>query len=159
MKINGLGFLAGTWLGNGIAQYPTIETIDYKEELIFQMIDEFPVLHYEQKTWVQNDNGLFEKPIFWESGFIIEKENETFQLCNAQKSGRMEILNGTLIQLNKNQFELSLNSENIYNDPRIIKSVRIFSLTENVLTYELLMLTNNNSGFDIHLKASLKRQS
>ena len=159
MKINELGFLAGTWMGNGIAHYPTIETVDYREELIFQMNDEFPVLHYEQKTWIKNDNGLFEKPIFWESGFIIEKDDETIQLCNVQKSGRIEILNGFLIRPNENQFELSLNSENIYNDARMIKSSRKFTFRENDLTYELFMSTNNNPGFDMHLKASLKMKS
>lgn len=49
MKIAELNFLIGTWKGKGIAQYPTIDSIEYAEELVFQMNDEFPVLHYEQK--------------------------------------------------------------------------------------------------------------
>lgn len=159
MKINDLNFLVGIWEGKGTAQYPTIQTVDYQEELVFRKNDEFLVLHYEQKSWIKNNNGLFEKPIFWESGFIIKKNDKTLQLCNVQMSGRMEILSGSLNQLNKNHCEVFFNSENIYNDPRMIRSGRKFTFKENVLDYELFMSTNSNPGFDMHLRATLKKQN
>ena len=159
MSIKDLDFLRGKWKGKGIAQYPTIQSVEYLEELFFQMNDEFPVLHYEQKTWIQNNNGLFEKPIFWESGFIIEKENSVFELCNVQKSGRMEILKGSLISTSKNHFEILFKSTNIFNDERMIKSGRKFTFSEKEISYELYMSTNNNAGFDQHLEALLKKQT
>ena len=158
MNIRDLNFQIAFWKGKGIAQYPTIQTVEYDEELTFQRNDEFPVLHYEQKTWIQNYGGLFEKPIFWESGFIIEKENLEFDLCNVQKNGRLEILIGSIVGESKNHFEILFKSTDIFNDEQITKSGRNFTFTERELKYELFMSTNNYFRFDLHLKAVLAKK-
>jgi len=50
MEIDKLNFLKGIWKGRGIAQYPTIQTVDYMEELVFKKDDDFQLFFYEQKT-------------------------------------------------------------------------------------------------------------
>ena len=158
MSIEKLNFISGKWIGKGLAEYPTIEKAEYSEELIFQANDFFPVVHYEQKTGIKNADGLFTKPIFWESGFIIEKENDLLELCNVQKSGRMEILTGTFKKISEDQFEIVFESSNVINDERMIRSGRKFIFSENELFYELHMSTKNNFPFDLHLRASLTKQ-
>jgi THAP4-like, heme-binding beta-barrel domain len=159
MSIKKLSFLAGTWAGKGLAEYPTIETVEYFEELNFQVNELFPVIHYEQRTWVKNEGDLFTKPIFWESGFIIEKENDFLELCNVQKSGRMEILSGKITELSESRYEILFKSLNIYNDNRMIRSGRKYVFSENTLSYELKMSITNTPDYDKHLGATLTKQS
>lgn len=158
LNIGNLSFLVGTWKGNGAAQYPTIKTVEYSEELIFKQMEGFDVLQYEQKTWVESEKGNFNKSIFWDCGFIINKENNNLEFCSTQKSGRMEILSGKLIQPAEDFYEVSFNSKAIYNDKNLIKSGRKFIFSNSSLQYELWMSISKNQNYDIHLKASLKKQ-
>ncbi len=157
MNIEDLNFLVGTWKGKGIAQYPTIETVEYSEEFTFQKMRDFNVLQYEQKTWVENEKGIFNKPIFWDCGFLVEKEDNNFEFCSTQKSGRMELLYGKLIQKDKNTYEITFKSKAIYNDEQTVKSGRTFLFSKSSIKYELWMSTTNHPNYDIHLKASLKK--
>ena len=157
MEIDKLNFLKGTWKGRGIAQYPTIQPVDYIEELVFKKDDDFQLFFYEQKTWIMNEEGKFNKSIFWESGFIIDK-GEYLELCNVQKSGRMEILIGKLNYLSDdNKIEIYFRNKNIFNDERMISSGRKFIISESEIKYELHMSTSKNLNYDIHLNASLRK--
>jgi len=103
--------------------------------------------------------GKFNKSIFWESGFIIDR-GEYLELCNVQKSGRMEILIGKLNNSsNDNKVEIYFRNKNIFNDERVISSGRKFIISESEIKYELHMSTNNNPNYDIHLNASLRKVS
>ena len=52
--------------GNGNGKFPTINSFSYKEVLTFNIDGLNDLIHYEQKTWlVDNDT-----PSHWESGFI-----------------------------------------------------------------------------------------
>ena len=158
MEIDKLNFLTGVWKGKGVAQYPTIQTVDYTEELVFKKQDIFNVLFYEQKTWVKNEAGIFNKPIFWESGFLIDK-GKYIELCNVQLSGRMEVLIGELINSAENKFEINFLDKNIFNDERMIRSGRRVAFSETEINYEVMMSTRVNLDFNIHLKAELKKLS
>ncbi|MGA9293410.1 MAG: FABP family protein [Ignavibacteriaceae bacterium] len=149
--------LLGRWNGYGVAQYPTIKKEDYFEELIFSHNEESSFLHYEQKTWIKNEKGKFEQPIFWETGFLITLEVEnSFELCNAQKSGRIEVLSGKLSHTNGINF-IDFKSKNFANDEKLIDTSRKFRFTDKELNYELWMSIKNNKNFDIHLKANLRK--
>lgn len=157
IAITDLGFIVGKWEGTGLAEYPTMTPVDYEEGLVFTRNDKDPVIHYEQRTWIKSsgeDNG---NPVFWESGFIIDKGDGAFELVSAQRSGRVEILRGDAKPSDGNGIEIDLSSVMISNDPRMIKSERKFRFLENVIDYELLMSTTENPGFDRHLRARLRR--
>ena len=158
MIINTLKFLEGLWRGKGIAQYPTIQKTDYIEELVFKKDNDSQILFYEQKTWTKNDSKIFNKIIFWESGFLIDK-SKYIELCNVQKSGRMEILTGELLSSSNNIIEIYFRNKNIFNDERVISSGRKFITSESEIKYELWMSTNNNVKYDMHLSASLTKIS
>jgi hypothetical protein len=157
MDIDKLNFLTGVWKGKGVAQYPTIQTVDYTEELVFKKQDILNVLFYEQKTWVKNEAGIFNKPIFWESGFLIDK-GKYIELCNVQLSGRMEVLIGELINSADNKFEINFLNKNIFNDERMIRSRRRVAFSETEINYEVMMSTKENLDFNIHLKAVLNKE-
>lgn len=149
--------LLGRWNGYGVAKYPTIKAEDYFEELLFSTFEESSFLHYEQKTWIKNEKGKFEKPIFWETGFLraLEEEN-SFELCNAQKSGRIEVLRGKLSKKNDTNY-LDFKSKIFANDQKLIDTLRKFEFTYKKLSYELWMSIKSNENFDIHLKADLNK--
>ena len=102
ISISDLTYIAGTWEGSGHAEYPTIQPIDYREELIFTLNKKDLVIHYEQRTWIKSSDERHNEPIFWESGFFIDKNNGLFDLVSAQKTGRMEILRGSARRIDKN---------------------------------------------------------
>jgi hypothetical protein len=149
--------LLGKWSGYGLAQYPTIKSEDYFEELIFGSNEETSFLHYIQKTRIKDEKGNFKKPIFWETGFIraLEEEN-SYELCNAQKSGRIEVLSGKISQKNGVTF-FDFNSKILANDQKLINTLRKFIFTDKELNYELWMSIKNNENIDMHLKAKLNK--
>ena len=157
ITIADLGFIVGKWEGIGLAEYPTIATVDYDEGLVFTRNDKDPVIHYEQRTWVRSSDENNGHPIFWESGFVIDKGEGLFELVSAQKSGRVEILRGSPIKSDGNIIEVDFTSVSISNDARMIKSGRRFRFLENIIDYELQMSTTANPAYDRHLKARLKR--
>lgn len=157
IAISDMGFIIGKWEGAGHAEYPTITSVDYEEGLVFTRNDKDPVIHYEQRTWIKSSGEDDGRPVFWESGFIIDKGEGVFELVSAQRSGRVEILRGSAQRSNGNGIEIDFSSVMISNDPRTIKSGRRFRFLENIIDYELHMSTIENPGYDRHLKARLRR--
>jgi THAP4-like, heme-binding beta-barrel domain len=157
ITIADLGFILGKWEGAGLAEYPTMASVDYDEGLVFTRNDRDPVIHYEQRTWIKSSDENNGHPVFWESGFIIDKGEGLFELVSAQKSGRVEILRGESKNADGGGIEISFNSVSILNDVRLLKSGRRFRFMENVIDYELQMSTTQNPSYDRHLRARLKR--
>lgn len=157
VTINDLAFIVGKWERTGLAEYPTITSVDYDEGMVCTRNDKDPVIHYEQRSWIRSsgeDNG---RPVFWESGFIIDKGDGLFELVSAQRSGRIEILRGRAKEADGGGIGVDFASLMIYNDPRVTKSGRFFRFRANLIDYELHMSTTENPSFDRHLKARLGR--
>ncbi len=157
ITIADLGFIVGKWEGTGLAEYPTIASVDYDEGLVFTRNDKDPVIHYEQRTWIKSSDENNGRPVFWESGFIIDKGDGLFELVSAQKSGRVEIMRGDAKTADGGGIEIAFNSVSILNDARLLKSGRRFRFLENVIDYELQMSTTENPAYDRHLRARLQR--
>ncbi|MCG3119826.1 MAG: hypothetical protein ALAOOOJD_02359 [bacterium] len=148
-------YIVGRWKGSGRAEYPTIASLDYREELIFTVNPKDPVIHYEQRTWVKSLDERNDEPLFWESGFLIDKGNGLFELVSAQKSGRIEILRGNAERTNEGTLKLHLVSVAILNDDRMIRSGRLLHFQREILDYELEMSTTQNGTYQKHLAARL----
>jgi hypothetical protein len=155
-QIEKLSALIGTWKGRGVAEFPTIETTQYFEELKFSFVEIDPAIYYEQKTWFI-DNDQKGAPLHFEFGFILPKDNGIYEMNNAQKNGRTEVLSGNLSMFSGNTFHLALQSKSFSNDDRMIRSGRDFYIDGNALKYYVNMATQKTPEFRNHLEAELKK--
>ena len=147
--------LLGKWCGNGIAEFPTIPTFEYREELEFAANDIQPVLHYEQRTWKKQATGEF-APSHWESGFWRVLSATEIEILCAQVGGRVEVSHGTL-RLMRDGFVVDLHSTLVANDARVDKTARELILQGNTLRYGLKMSTTAVPELTLHVHAELTR--
>jgi len=142
---------AGKWMGEGFAKFPTIDDTGYTEQLEF-IPDEFKdAIFYRQKTWYKNNTEKNGQTVFWDTGFII-LEGDKIVLHSVQVGGRIETYE--LVQAKGDSF--TFNSVSILNDPKSIRSQRVFTVDEENFLYEMNMATHD-AGFQNHLKAILRR--
>lgn len=152
--IEKLAPLLGVWRGEGVAQFPTIATCPYREELRIESNGEEPLLHFEQKTWVQATNAA----LHWECGFLKPNEAGELEILNAQNSGRVEVLRGGLVESsNSNLLTLHFESVVFGNDARMLRSRRTFHCEGDTLRYVVAMATVKTPALQQHLAATLKR--
>ncbi|AQP43450.1 FABP family protein [Tessaracoccus flavus] len=83
--------LAGTYVGLGRGEYPTIEGFEYREELTFADVGK-PFLQYVQRTWSADG----ERPMHTESGYLRIGEGGHIEMTIAQPMGQTESCEGTL---------------------------------------------------------------
>lgn len=157
VQFSDLLFLTGAWAGSGHAEYPTISPADYRDQIVFTSDHKHSILHYVQQTWKVREAGDPE-PLFWESGFIIDKGNSIFEVVSAQQSGRMEVLRGKAAKDDRGEVVLDLHSETIVNDERMLHSQRVFRFYPDRVEYELKMSTKANPNLQRHASAMLTRK-
>ena len=145
--------LAGTWRGEGFAKFPTIEPTGYTEEITFKTDADKQVIHYAQKAWYKNDTPDNSKLVFWDTGFIIVNKQGNIQWISAQSGGRTEVYSLSGVSGGDYIFD----SEQIANDPKTIRSQRIFTITNAPIASPLPMSTHQSTAFQNHLAASLKK--
>jgi len=148
-----VGFLIGTWRGEGVGKYPTIEIFEYEEELTFVALPKKPILFYTQKTWKKSDKT----PLHVESGYIRIPKDNIVELVNSQPTGMTEVLEGFV-----KDKEITLESTNISRcsfakQPHVLKTKRIFSLKNEKLEEIVEMSTTNTEKLQNHLTAILTK--
>ena len=86
-----LDLLVGEWRGRGVADYPTIERVEYTETLRVEWDAGHDVLAYEQRAWLSDGS-----PSHRESGFLrvaVSAERLEYELTMATNTTpRPEIL-------------------------------------------------------------------
>lgn len=152
----GLRDLIGTWKGTGRGNHPPIEAFRYREELTFREHGLEPLLHFEQRTWVVDEDGQ-EEPSHWESGFLRAVGEERVEMTNAQNGTRVEVMAGSLEVLADGTRHLTLESLLHGHDERVLQTSREFRWSENELHYAVAMATQNTPELTDHLKATLRR--
>ncbi len=86
-----LRFLVGTWRGEGVGGYPTIEDFGYGQELRFEFYGK-PVLAYSSRSWALDDG----RPLARESGFWRPQPNNELEVLLAHPTGLVEVFLGTV---------------------------------------------------------------
>jgi hypothetical protein len=158
--------ILGKWRGEGVAEYPTIQTFIYREEIKFSANQVQPLLHYNQRTWKKLESGEF-VPSHWETGFwrvLPAGENSPtgqIEVLCAQSGGRVEVLHGVLAP-EREGFVLRLHSELVANDSRVENTSREFVLSRGTgqgetLRYTMEMKTTKTGNLILHVHADLKR--
>ena len=133
-----LSKLHGSWSGTGKGKFPTIDSFEYQEHLHFEVNLAYPLIYYEQKTILLPT----QEPSHWESGFIRVLDDSVIEISNSQDSGRVEVLRGKMSNLSDIGYEMEFTSVALANDPRMVKSKRVFKVTANTLEYSQSMATN-----------------
>lgn len=156
MGLSELEPIIGIWHGKGIAELNSVKAADYDEETSFEFGKNKDVIFYVQRTW-KTFHGKRIEALHLESGFIRKNESGIIQLSNSQGNGRVEVLELGKLSKTENGMKLVFNSLMHGNDPRMLATVREFTLENGKFKYVMKMSTTMNKGLKAHLHAELER--
>ena len=88
-----VAWLLGTWRGNGHGTYPTIESFQFGQELIFTH-DGRPFFHYMSRAWIVDEQGEFVRDAAMETGFLRCPEPGKVEFLLSHNIGFSEIWYG-----------------------------------------------------------------
>ena len=156
--LEALRLLEGRWRGTGRGAFSTIRPFEFEEETTFSFAPEYPLLRYEQRTVLLPGRAASH----WELGFFRPVAEGMVEVSNAQESGRVEVLRGAHAALDgacAGGFRLSLRKHSLGNDPRVLETERIITLSGGTLHYEKYMVTTTTAQpvREKHLEAWLAR--
>jgi THAP4-like, heme-binding beta-barrel domain len=97
-----LRFLIGRWEGAGVVGYPTIESANFGQEIIFGHNGK-PFLSYSSQSWLLDEEGNIVRPLASEAGFWRPQPDGELEVVLAHASGITEIylgqVTGTKIEM------------------------------------------------------------
>lgn len=146
-----LAFLLGTWHGEGLGEYPTIEPFNYGEELSFEHVGD-AYLAYAQRSWLL-ENG---SPLHMERGFLRPGADGALELTLAHPLGLTEVsegrLEGTVIHLATTAGGVARTTTGM----GVTGLARRYHVDGPTLVYELDMATDD-TAMTRHLAGVLRR--
>ena len=89
-----LAWLIGRWEGAGVLGYPTIESINFGQEIEFSHIGK-PFLTYTSQTWLLADDGTRVRPLAAEAGYWRPRPEGQLEVTLAHPTGVVEIWVGS----------------------------------------------------------------
>src|SRR3954454_12652546 len=85
--------MLGTWRGNGHGDYPTIDSFEFGQELIFTH-DGRPFFHYLSRAWIVDEAGEKVRDAALETGFLRCRPGGKLELLLAHHTGFVELWYG-----------------------------------------------------------------
>jgi hypothetical protein len=152
--LEALAPLLGSWAGQGVGKYPTIQPFEYFEEVIFSHVGK-PFLAYAQKTKAVTDG----KPLHAETGYLRVPRPGHVELVLAHPSGVTEIEVGTY-SISGDVIEIEMSTTAIGLAPtakEVTGLSRSFRIDRDELSYSVRMGAVGQSLQD-HLAAVLHRK-
>lgn len=90
-----LAFLLGRWEGAGVVGYPTIESVNFGQEISFSHNGK-PFLIYSSRTWLIEADGTVGRPLAMEVGFWRPQPEGNLEVLLTHPTGITEIYLGTI---------------------------------------------------------------
>lgn len=144
-----LAFLLGTWRGEGVGGYPTMESFRYGEEITFRHNGK-PFLAYTQRTWALDDD----RPLHGEAGYWRPQPGGGVEVVMAHPTGVVEIYYGTVTGT---QVEIATDLVARTTSAKEVTALkRLFGLVEGRLLYAVDMAAVGQA-LQSHLSATLDR--
>ena len=91
-----IAFLLGHWEGAGVIGYPTIESANFGQEIVFGHNGK-PFLTYQSRTWLLDEAGAKVRPLSRETGFWRIQPGRQLEVCLAHPTGIVEIYVGEVV--------------------------------------------------------------
>lgn len=144
-----LAFLLGTWRGEGVGGYPTMESFRYGEEVTFRHNGK-PFLAYTQRTWSLDDG----RPLHAETGYWRPQPGNGVEVVLAHPTGVVEIYYGR-VAFNRVELATDLVARTT-SAKEVTALTRLFGLVEGRLMYAVDMAAVGQP-LQSHLSATLDR--
>ena len=143
-----LGFLLGSWMGEGKGFYTTIEPFEYGEEIRISHVGK-PYLAYNQRSWALDDG----RPLHGEMGFWRMAGATRVELVLAHPNGHAEVAEG---ELEGSSFSLaSMGVVHTSTAKSVLALERDVRVDRETLTYDLRMAAVGQP-LEGHLRAELR---
>ncbi|WP_062431339.1 FABP family protein [Herbidospora daliensis] len=91
-----IAFLLGHWEGAGVIGYPTMESANFGQEIIFEHNGK-PFLSYRSRTWLLDKQGEKVRPLASETGFWRVQPERQIEVMLAHPTGIIEIYVGEVV--------------------------------------------------------------
>ncbi|GAB1822916.1 heme-binding beta-barrel domain-containing protein [Herbidospora sp. RD11066] len=91
-----IAFLLGHWEGAGVIGYPTMESANFGQEIVFEHNGK-PFLSYRSRTWLLDQKGEKVRPLASESGFWRVQPERQIEVMLAHPTGIIEIYVGEVV--------------------------------------------------------------
>ena len=91
-----IAFLVGVWEGAGVGGYPTIESFNFGQEIVFGHNGK-PFLTYTSRTWLLDEAGDKVRPLGTETGFWRQLPGRQLEVCLSHPTGIVEIYVGEVV--------------------------------------------------------------
>jgi THAP4-like, heme-binding beta-barrel domain len=85
-----LAWLIGRWEGAGVVGYPTIESANFGQEIVFEHVGK-PYLAYQSQTWLLDEAGERVRALASESGFWRPQPGSALEVTMSHPTGFVEI--------------------------------------------------------------------
>jgi len=148
-----LAGLIGRWEGAGVVGYPTIDSVNFGQEVELQH-DGRPFLTYRSQSWLLDDAGSQVRPLAGESGFWFPRGDGQLEVVLTNSYGVAEIHVGTVEGPRVNlHTDLVARSPHA---PEYTAATRMYGLVEGDLMWVIDMAAVGQP-MQSHASAQLKR--
>lgn len=148
-----LAWLVGRWEGAGVVGYPTMESVNFGQEIVVSH-DGRPFLEWQSHTWRLDDAGNQVEPLATELGFWRPQPDGEVQLLLAHNLGIVELYFGTA-----EPAKIELRTDGVLRSadtPAYTAGTRLYGLVNSELLWAMDMATHEQPMAS-HASAQLKR--
>jgi hypothetical protein len=146
-------FLLGRWAGVGVGGYPTIESFQFSQEIVFSHNGK-PYLIYVSRSWLLDEAGVPGRPLATESGYWRPQPDGGIEVLLAHPTGITEVylgeLTGTRAELRTDVVARTVTAK------AVTAGHRLYGLVGEDLAYAYDMAAVGQP-LQPHLSAQLKR--